>query len=530
MTKRRTHDELEALDAAEFERFVGQLLEGQGYRIAAPTIPGRGWDFRVTGADGENLGVEVKSRVTAATIGQLAALIAQSSDLALAGVIVVSRAVVSKQSRARLGKLAEETGVPIELWDADKIHDLAFGGRPARARIVRLHLLNIRGFRDLTIELGESGQNNVIIGRNGTGKSTLLRAIALCLAPPSHAPALLAQRIGTLLREGAREARITAEVVDADGQRHQLERKLLDGFGTPVVAPSPSATYPNGFFVCGYGVARGSVGGAQPARYQARDAVASLFNYATQLGDPELILRRMQDLLEDYDVAMKGLRRVLGLSSKHHISVARGGGVRISGPGIGKDIPLEGWADGYRMTFQWLLDLYGWALQAKAFTPDGGIQGVLLVDELEQHLHPSMQAGLLPMLAKLLPDTQIIATTHGPLVALSAHADNIIALHHDGDEICRAALPDLTSYSAQDVLMEAALFGTDPYSLDTRAQLDEQRRLASIPKSKRTRMQQQKLSELSAKLGPSNKPALHDDPVLDELRELKAMLNRKQAK
>ncbi|NJL72869.1 MAG: ATP-binding protein [Candidatus Competibacteraceae bacterium] len=119
-----------------------------------------------------------------------------------------------------------------------------------------------------------------------------------------------------------------------------------------------------------------------------------------------------------YDRAMLGLRKALGLTDEHAIELAQGGGVWLSGPGIGERIPLEGWADGYRMTFQWLLDFYGWAMQADTYTDSGGVKGVLLVDELEQHLHPSMQAGLMPSLKEILPDIQVFATTHSPLVRL----------------------------------------------------------------------------------------------------------------
>lgn len=226
---------------------------------------------------------------------------------------------------------------------------------------------------------------------------------------------------------------------------------------------------------------------------------------------------------------MKGLHRVLGLDKRHQIELGKGGGVRVSGPGIGGSIPLEGWADGYRMTFQWLIDFYGWAVQADALTDKGGVEGILLVDELEQHLHPSMQAALVSSLARVLPDTQIIATTHSPLVALGSHDAKLVALHRVKDAIRQATLPDLSGYSAQDVLVEEALFGTDPFSPQTRRKLTEQRKLASIPKAERTDRQHRRLTKLASELGPANKPEVRNDPVLERLKELQELLESEQA-
>ena len=48
--------------------------------------------------------------------------------------------------------------------------------------IQKVHLKNIRSFENLEIDFGNSGAGwHVILGTNGTGKSTLIRSIALAL-------------------------------------------------------------------------------------------------------------------------------------------------------------------------------------------------------------------------------------------------------------------------------------------------------------------------------------------------------------
>jgi len=370
---------------------------------------------------------------------------------------------------------------------------------------------------------------SVIIGRNGTCKSTLLRCIALILCDESDAGALLASTNSQLISEGQREGQIVLHTASADGEKRGIiNLSLRNKDGKEIIGGRRIVGSKIDFFACGYGAGRGLVGATQSHGYRTMDAVESLFDYQHILVDPELMLRRLEDFLgtQRYEHAMKGVKRVLGLGPDDHIEYARGGGVRISGPGIGEDIPLDGWADGYRLTFNWMIDLYGWAMQAEAVTETGGVQGILLLDEIEQHLHPSMQAELLSVLREALPKMQVFATTHSPLVALGTKAESLIALHRTGSEVYVASVPSLEGYSAEDALVEEALFGTDPYPRSTRDDLNRHRELSAIPSDQRTEQQTRELKELAAKLDPAKLPDLRDDPIVQKLDQLTALLSQ----
>ena len=57
--------------------------------------------------------------------------------------------------------------------------------------------------------------------------------------------------------------------------------------------------------------------------------------------------------------------------------------------------------------------------------------GVILIDEIDVHLHPQWQESLIEALRKLFPKAQIIATTHSPTIIQCANANEIIPLHFD---------------------------------------------------------------------------------------------------
>ncbi len=63
--------------------------------------------------------------------------------------------------------------------------------------------------------------------------------------------------------------------------------------------------------------------------------------------------------------------------------------------------------------------------------------GIILIDEIDVHLHPEWQARLVNALKELLPNAQIIATTHSPSIIQTAETNQIIALYFDeNNDIC----------------------------------------------------------------------------------------------
>jgi predicted ATP-binding protein involved in virulence len=54
--------------------------------------------------------------------------------------------------------------------------------------------------------------------------------------------------------------------------------------------------------------------------------------------------------------------------------------------------------------------------------------GVVLIDELDVHLHPKWQRGVVECLRRVFPRVQFIATTHSPFIVQSLREDELINL------------------------------------------------------------------------------------------------------
>ncbi len=167
-------------------------------------------------------------------------------------------------------------------------------------------------------------------------------------------------------------------------------------------------------FVCGYGANRTTQTYTNHEGYRSLDAVQSLFTSQVSFQDPEVVLRRRSD--EVRKQIEQQLLKVLMLDDhaeyQFHYSDR---GIEVDGP-WGRQ-PLAALSDGYRSTSQWLLDFIGWAVHANRLTESGNIGGILLIDEVEQHLHPLWQRYFVQRLHEMFPNTQIIASTHTPLAA-----------------------------------------------------------------------------------------------------------------
>lgn len=97
-------------------------------------------------------------------------------------------------------------------------------------------------------------------------------------------------------------------------------------------------------------------------------------------------------------------------------------------------VPALSLAHGYQSTVAWIADLIGHILleadMDDKLAPEE-FEGLVLIDEIDLYLHPTWQARLIPALRKTFPKLQFIATTHSPVVLATLAPDEVIQLQID---------------------------------------------------------------------------------------------------
>lgn len=125
---------------------------------------------------------------------------------------------------------------------------------------------------------------------------------------------------------------------------------------------------------------------------------------------------------------------------------------------------------------------------------------VVLVDEIDLHLHPKWQRELMDRLTNLFPNTQFIATAHSPLVVQAAANANLAVLRRVGDHVEIDNDVDYIRNWRVDQILTSDLFGLDSaWSPQKTKLLVERDTILSKPKL--TKADEKKIADLEAKIG-----------------------------
>ena len=380
-----------------------------------------------------------------------------------------------------------------------------------------------------------------MVGDNGVGKSTVLRALAMGLCDESSASALFRELHGDYVRSDSNvhHGTITVDLIgswkSSDRFRiettvrsleafERVEQKLFD-LSSGSEKPLEQDEFPWGrIFATAYGPGIRIQGTSDYEYYLTVDAVYPLFRYDVLLQNPELVIRRLIDAARHRrrgggERVLEGVRKLLSkilqLDQSDDLTLDRTG-IRLRQ--LGRSIGLSALADGHRGTVTWVLDLLSWwfVYRAGRTFHFQDVRGVVLIDEIEQHLHPRWQRNIMRLLTESFPHVQFVATTHSPLVA-SGCKD--VTVHN----ITKGGILVVTPFGwlAEDVYRLMGLQTTRSHDLasflDEYQRLDLRRLQKKASPTELTRIEQiqRELSQLPA-----------EDPirVVSELENLRRLL------
>jgi len=399
--------------------------------------------------------------------------------------------------------------------------------------IGRVILKNIRGFADLEFDFarpdGSYAGWTVFTGDNGSGKSTLLKAMAIGLAGKDIARALQPSFRGWIRANASDEASIQLEIV------RRPEDDLLATGGRP---PSRSESFPakliltsggrettlqsgipaekqkqknystpdrsiwandaKGWFSCGYGPFRRVFGASSEAARQmvapSTERFVTMFQEAASLAEVDQWLRNLNHKTLEKKAPERDQLKLLLEILRDELMPNQITVDRVDSDGLwlkdrnGVQLSWEEMSDGYRAALALLTDIlrhlintYG--IEDLTERVDGKLRikrsGVVLIDEVDAHLHPEWQRELGFWLKRHFPNIQFLVTTHSPIICQAADPKGLFVLPEPGSGLAPRRLTQKewqrVIASRPDTILLTAAFGLQntrsPRAVEGRAEL-----------------------------------------------------------
>lgn len=314
---------------------------------------------------------------------------------------------------------------------------------------------------------------HVLIGDNGSGKTSILRAISVCLCGPGRFKSFRYNE-RRLLKKGADTGTIFLELIPSEaeikdtslsGNRQLLEIEFRKAADTEEISFSGTkgtgskiwnGTY--AWFSASFGPFRRLTGGnsqsnklfeedhrvaAHISAFEPEVAFVQVDEWLTRL---QLQKLEKKNTFSFIDLLIEFINQDGLLPNGFKLTKITSKGVFFSSPADDL-VPLDWLSDGYRSVLSLMLELIR---QMTVFFPEGQYgdffaplpggrwavryPGVVLIDEVDAHLHPTWQVRIGQWLTRYFPHIQFIVTTHSPLICRAAEHGSVWKLAVPGSE------------------------------------------------------------------------------------------------
>ncbi|MDX2248053.1 MAG: AAA family ATPase [Bacteroidia bacterium] len=354
-----------------------------------------------------------------------------------------------------------------------------------------LSVRNVRCFGNLqelklTAENGNPARWTTILGDNGTGKTTLLK----CLAASYYVIPTFKATGSFLIPEANQRyfLRMNASLGSRVDFHFDFKKSLSDTIKKEDLTFNFSIDqnfigrlgkagefenlkkyiFPDACFA--YGAAR-VVDDSAIKKEQRESGVASLFDEKEKLMNPEEWLLQ-QDYLAKSQNGQSKINRDRVKEILLELFAGEISDIKIEHI---EDIPNVlfqtdyGWVKlhdlslGYKTLIAWMVDF-----ASRMFRLYGKEEGnplskpaIVLVDEIDLHMHPRFQRKLYQFLTTTFPNTQFIVTAHSPLIVQATQDENIVLLKKEGDHVIINNDPESVRNWRIDQVLTSDLFGLE---------------------------------------------------------------------
>ncbi|PZF37177.1 MULTISPECIES: AAA family ATPase [unclassified Curtobacterium] len=329
----------------------------------------------------------------------------------------------------------------------------------------------------------------VLVGENGTGKSSLLQAIVFALLDPRPLTALNSTP-WVMVRQGSPDGTAASMSVTLDNDE-TFRKTVKNSRGSYVEQSDVRSSTTELPLVMAFSARRRI---AKPGELPetsnfevervrglfdpnlpllAHDAFAQLTTkgqrreFAGVVRD--VIVHKLRDsnerlfpLVDAFELRGNG-----GVTTNAQLLEQERFGLRY-GTAYQAKVAVQDLSDGYQAMLTIVLEILTQAALHKEAVPDpASLRAVVLIDELEAHLHPRWQRSVMPLLREIFPYVQFVITTHSPLVVGSAEPGEVqlLTVSDDGGDVQVDSLDERLQALDADEIYDA-VFGVPRASSD----------------------------------------------------------------
>jgi len=141
-------------------------------------------------------------------------------------------------------------------------------------------------------------------------------------------------------------------------------------------------------------------------------------------------------------------------------------------------------------------------------------QGLLLIDEAENHLHPKWQKTFIQSIQEIFPNLQLIVTTHSPFIVSSVENAKIFVCHSKSDHAEMTDETDIYSNKPVEEILLSPLFGaTHPFNQNITELLQKRKKAINTKDD----VQKTKIEKELKEINPQYFNFLNIDNILAEI-------------
>ena len=349
--------------------------------------------------------------------------------------------------------------------------------------ITEIKIEELRHLSDITIELKKDRRTNLLLtGKNGSGKTTVLQAVKKYLNAITN---MQFSELNNTALDNMMYFKNQMQSASSEDERYNAQKNYEIWFkeikrykdGTSILFNNTDGLdglYQNGKFILAYyGADRKTeirkISGVEEVVLDTSynldaNPGTTLLKYLVHLKTQQAYARNEGDMetvevLEQwFDRFTEALKTLLDDPELKLEYDYKNYNFQIIEEGR-KPFGFDQLSDGYSAAIQIVADLIlrmeqNWLKQGALSTYD--TEGIVLIDELETHLHIALQKKILPFLTAFFPRIQFIVTTHSPYILNSIEECVIYDLEK------QIRMEDMSDYSAEGIV--EGYFGLDAYS------------------------------------------------------------------